>query len=118
MLANYEEYGFQVQAKTLPQACTACPFWEGNMYEPGGMCGITGIEDDTDGDWDKKRMSDCPIEECKGEQSAKMKRKMSKVAKKILEYIMWTLIFFWISICIGCGIAYGFFRASLVILGH
>lgn len=118
MLANYEEYGFRVQAKTMPETCTACPFWGGSMYELGGMCGITGTEDDTSGTWDEKRMSDCPIEQYKGEKSVKMKRKMPKVAKKVLGYLQWTLIFFWISICVGCGVAYGFFEISLVMIGH
>ena len=27
MLANYEEHGFKITAKVMPDTCTSCPFW-------------------------------------------------------------------------------------------
>lgn len=62
MLANYEHYRFAIGAKTMPESCAVCPFWEvnANTFENGG-CIITGHEILLDGKQDKERMRDCPI---------------------------------------------------------
>ena len=63
MTANYEEHGFEVRAKKLPEACTSCPFWLVNpkTFEEG-ECYITGHIIAIDGPQDEGRMNDCPIE--------------------------------------------------------
>lgn len=64
MVANYTAHGFRVTAKKLPEACTACPFWELNLKTfDSGSCYITGHEIAADGPQDEKRMDDCPIKE-------------------------------------------------------
>lgn len=62
MLSNYEEYGFEITAKNLPEDCVSCPFWMTNMDgSSGGMCFITGREMGEYGTWDRGRADDCPI---------------------------------------------------------
>ena len=62
MIVNYEEYGFKVTAKVLPETCTACAFWLvcTDTLETG-ICFISGHEIAIDGQQDIKRMDDCPI---------------------------------------------------------
>jgi len=62
MFANYKEYGFEITARRLPEACTACPFWLVDMKTAEtGMCEITGHEIEINGPQDERRMKDCPI---------------------------------------------------------
>lgn len=62
MTANYEEHGFEVRAKKLPEACTSCPFWLVNPETlEEGECYITGHIIALDGPQDEGRMNDCPI---------------------------------------------------------
>lgn len=42
-----------------------------------------------------------------------MKRKVLKVIKELLQLSITAL---WVSMCIGCGVAYGFFQTASVIL--
>lgn len=62
MTANYEEYGFEVIAKKLPEACTFCPFWLVNTETlEDGECYITGHVISIDGPQDEERMNDCSM---------------------------------------------------------
>ncbi len=62
MLTGYEDFGFHICAKVLPDACTACPFWWYSTADDTGMCAITGQRIKADGKHDFERMSKCPIE--------------------------------------------------------
>lgn len=62
MTANYEEHGFEVIAKKLPEACACCPFWVVNTETiEDGECYITGHAISIDGPQDEERMNDFPI---------------------------------------------------------
>lgn len=61
MVEWFEQLGTEVSVKTMPDACTMCPFWNGDMDGEKGMCYITGTTIDIDGQQDEKRMDDCVL---------------------------------------------------------
>ena len=64
MLTNFEEHGFRVTARKLPESCTACPFWCVDLKNlEDGMCYLTGHMIKIDGPQDTQRMDDCIIEQ-------------------------------------------------------
>ena len=79
MLANYEEHGFKITAKVMPDTCTSCPFWCLNLENcEKGTCSITGTEIIADGPQDTKRMDDCPLEK----ENKTMKEELQKLFEK------------------------------------
>ena len=79
MLANYEEHGFKITAKVMPDTCTSCPFWCLNLENcEKGICSITGTEIIADGPQDTKRMDDCPLEK----ENKNMKEELQKLFEK------------------------------------
>ena len=79
MLANYEEHGFKITAKVMPDTCTSCPFWCLNLENcEKGICSITGTEIIADGPQDTKRMDDCPLEK----ENKSMKEELQKLIEQ------------------------------------
>lgn len=79
MLANYEEHGFKITAKVMPDTCTSCPFWCLNLENcEKGICSITGTEIIADGPQDTKRMDDCPLEK----ENKNMKEELQKLIEQ------------------------------------
>ena len=86
MVANYEAHGIKITASTLPEACTACPFWlvEAEKYEEG-ECFVTGHVIQIDGPHDAGRMDDCPITIREGEKSKTMNKERRKKLQEVYE---------------------------------
>lgn len=61
MIANYKAHGFEIRARILPEACTACPFYLYSVSCDDAVCFLTGSGIPTDGPQDEGRAPDCPI---------------------------------------------------------
>lgn len=89
MIANFEEYGFEVRAEIIPDTCTACPFWGYLMRENKGACGITGREEEAGDEPDDRRMSDCPIKKRQSKESEIVTCEECDNCRKVDEHEMW-----------------------------
>jgi hypothetical protein len=63
MVVGFEEHGFMVAAKHMPDTCTDCPFWLTDLeMQEDGMCFLTGeVIPTPERTCDTKVMGNCPI---------------------------------------------------------